>query len=81
MSFDPISGQGVFAALYGGLKAGTAVAAALNGRTELLDEYSARINDVWAIYRKRLRGIYQSERRWPAACFWSRSRDSCDIAN
>ncbi len=80
MSFDPISGQGIFAALHGGLKAGTAVAAALNGRTELLDEYSARINDVWAIYRKRLRGIYQSERRWPAACFWLRARDNGDIA-
>ncbi|HYZ48313.1 MAG TPA: FAD-dependent monooxygenase [Sphingomonas sp.] len=63
MCFDPISGQGILSALHGGLKAGTAVAAALDGRTELLTEYSARINDVWAIYRTRLRGIYQSERR------------------
>jgi flavin-dependent dehydrogenase len=81
MSFDPISGQGIFSALHGGLTAGTAVAAALNGRTELIDEYSARINDVWTIYRKRLRSIYQSERRWPAACFWSRWRDAGFAAN
>jgi flavin-dependent dehydrogenase len=81
MSFDPISGQGIFSALHGGLTAGTAVAAALNRRTELIDEYSARINDVWTIYRKRLRSIYQSERRWPAACFWSRWRDAGFAAN
>jgi flavin-dependent dehydrogenase len=69
--FDPISGQGIFSALHGGLAAGTAIAAALEGRMDKLEAYSASMAEVGDIYRARWRSLYRSERRWPAARFWT----------
>jgi flavin-dependent dehydrogenase len=74
MCFDPISGQGIFSALHGGFACGTAVIGALNREARKLDEYASQMNDVWNIYRARLRAIYRNERRWPAAGFWSCER-------
>ena len=71
MSFDPISGQGIFSALHSGLAAGTAVGAALNRDSTTLDDYASRMETVWNIYRARSRAIYKSERRWAAEPFWS----------
>lgn len=74
MSFDPLSGQGIFNALHGGMAAGQAVAAALQGNASGLAAYAARLEQVWAIYWARSRAIYASERRWPDQPFWSRMR-------
>lgn len=71
LCFDPISGQGIFAALRGGMAAGAAVAAALDGDEARLDAYGAELEQAWTIYRRRCRGIYRSEHRWAAAPFWS----------
>lgn len=70
MCFDPISGQGIFSALHGGFSAGTAIAAATEGRTEKLEEYSTSMAEVWDIYRSRWSALYRGERRWPTARFW-----------
>jgi flavin-dependent dehydrogenase len=69
--FDPISGQGIFAALRSGMAAGSAVAAARDGNELKLDAYAAELEQAWTIYRRRCRGIYRSEHRWAAAPFWS----------
>ena len=69
--FDPISGQGIFAALRSGMAAGSAVAAALDGDELKLDAYVGELERAWSIYHRRCRGIYRSEHRWAATPFWS----------
>jgi flavin-dependent dehydrogenase len=71
ISFDPISGQGIFAALHGGSEAADAVGAALDGERALLTVYARRLEEVWSIYRARREAVYMSERRWPDRPFWS----------
>lgn len=64
--FDPLSSQGIFHALYGGLRLGNALAG--GG----LDTYAAEIEAVWAAYRQHYHAYYAEERRWPDAPFWKR---------
>jgi flavin-dependent dehydrogenase len=71
LSFDPISGQGIFSALLSGLEAGLAVSDVLSGRTGAMEEYCARMETVWNTYRARRRLVYREERRWPKTPFWS----------
>lgn len=71
LSFDPLSSQGIFSALHGGMTAGLAVAAALRGDRTLMDSYAARLSEIRRIYLARLRSIYRSESRWPTEPFWS----------
>jgi flavin-dependent dehydrogenase len=74
ISFDPISGQGIFAALHSGAEAAQAVHAALGGESASLDAYGRRMTEVWSIYRSRRAAVYASEQRWPDRPFWSRWR-------
>ncbi len=71
ISFDPISGQGIFSALHSGMATGLAVADALNRDGAKRDDYSRQMENVWDIYRARSRAVYQSERRWAGEPFWS----------
>ena len=71
MCFDPVSGQGIFSALHGGFTAGTAVAAALGGGSDALDDYSRRMTEVWSISHARVRALYRNGQRWPASDFWT----------
>ena len=71
MSFDPLSSQGIFSALDGGMTAGLAVAAALDGQRERIASYAARLEEIRRIYVMRLGSIYRSERRWRSELFWS----------
>jgi flavin-dependent dehydrogenase len=73
MTFDPLSSQGIYTALYGGMKAAEAMDAALrrgdhcaNSHTETLD----RVFDTYIEYRHM---YYAGETRWPKISFW-RSR-------
>jgi flavin-dependent dehydrogenase len=73
LSFDPLSSQGIFNALYSGMKAGRAVHAALaskTGQPELLDEYRQRLEKVRSAYVARHRLVYASEPRWAHEPFW-----------
>jgi flavin-dependent dehydrogenase len=74
LSFDPISGQGIFAALHSAMDAAAAVDAALDGERALLDAYGSRMTEVWSIYRSRHAAVYASEQRWPDRPVWSRLR-------
>jgi flavin-dependent dehydrogenase len=71
LSFDPISGQGIFSALYGGLTAARAIDEALNGSDTKLREYSKWLNDIRRIYVARCRAVYCGERRWMSEPFWT----------
>jgi flavin-dependent dehydrogenase len=71
LAFDPVSGQGMFAALYGGMMAARAVAAALGGDSGAMVGYVERMERVRRAYRVQWVQAYRSEQRWPDAPFWA----------
>ena len=73
LSFDPLSSQGIFNALYSGMKAGEAASAALDGDAASAARYVAQLEAIRATYRARHRAAYAAERRWADHPFW-RSR-------
>ncbi len=72
LSFDPLSSQGVFNAMYTGLKGGQAVGAAIAGDLHLLTDYRERLRTIHAAYLAHRRSYYALERRWAAEPFWRR---------
>jgi flavin-dependent dehydrogenase len=72
LSFDPLSSQGIFTALYTGMKAGAAVDAALSGASGPIEAYAARLESIRAAYLGHWRTYYGAERRWPHRRFWAR---------
>jgi flavin-dependent dehydrogenase len=71
LAFDPVSGQGMFAALYGGMMAARAVAASIGGDHAAMAAYSDRMERVRRAYRAEWVGTYRDEQRWPDAPFWA----------
>jgi flavin-dependent dehydrogenase len=71
LSFDPISSQGIFSALHGGMTAARAVTKALDGDDSGLPAYAARLEDIRRIYLARWQALCRSEKRWPDAPFWA----------
>ncbi len=74
LSFDPLSSQGLFDALYTGLRGGEAVDAALTGDRSLAHGYGERLESVRAGYLRHHRVFYAEEARWPERPFWARRR-------
>lgn len=72
LSFDPLSSQGIFNALYTGMKCGEAVHAALNGQSGLLHAYTTQLEEIRTAYLRHYQQFYQSEQRWSGHSFWSR---------
>lgn len=72
-SFDPLSSQGLFNALYTGLAAGQAADRALAGDDAGAQAlHQRRLADIRAAYRAHLADWYGLERRWPQSPFWAR---------
>lgn len=71
LSFDPISGQGIFSALHGGMTAGRVPAAALDGDDTAFEAYAARLEKIREVYRAHTRSIYRDESRWATEPFWA----------
>lgn len=74
LTFDPISSQGIFNALYTGMKAGQAVHTALTGDLSAVDAYVERLKAIRAAYRRYHSFIYRSENRWADKPFWALRR-------
>ncbi len=72
LSFDPLSAQGLFNALYTGLAAAEASDRALRGDVRASADYNAELHRIAQAYRHHLRYWYGQERRWPEAPFWRR---------
>jgi flavin-dependent dehydrogenase len=72
VSFDPLSSQGLFNALYTGLAAAEAADRHLSGATEALTDYERAIADIWSAYRAQLALWYRAEGRWADRPFWRR---------
>jgi flavin-dependent dehydrogenase len=71
-SFDPLSSQGLLNALYSGLAAAEAADRQLSGNNDALPEYLLAMNQVYEVYRQRLRHWYAAETRWSDQPFWQR---------
>jgi len=72
LSFDPLSSQGLFNALYTGLAVAEASGRALAGEVRAAADYQDELARIEAAYRRHLRFWYGQERRWPEAPFWQR---------
>jgi flavin-dependent dehydrogenase len=72
ISFDPLSGRGVYNALNGGILAAKAIIARINGNGEALTEYSKWVNSQFANYLQMRNTFYSKEQRWPKSPFWRR---------
>jgi flavin-dependent dehydrogenase len=72
IAFDPLSGQGVYNALKGGILAAEAVIARLRGNKEAFIEYSEWINSQFSNYLRIRSAFYSKEQRWPHSPFWRR---------
>jgi flavin-dependent dehydrogenase len=70
MAFDPLSSQGIFNALYSGMKAGQTIDRALEGDTGAVPAYRARLDEIRTTYLARRRLYYSMERRWLENPFW-----------
>jgi flavin-dependent dehydrogenase len=74
ISFDPLSSQGIFNALYTGLAAAEAADRALDGHLQAHRQYNDELASIGAAYRRHLAFWYGQEQRWPQAPFWRRRR-------
>jgi flavin-dependent dehydrogenase len=72
LSFDPLSSQGLFNALYTGLAGAEAADRALSGDADALLAYAAALSPVRDAYRIHLQAWYGLERRWAERVFWER---------
>jgi flavin-dependent dehydrogenase len=73
LSFDPLSSQGIFNALYTGLAAAEAVERHLRLGTDFV-EYADQIGSIEQAYRARLAQSYGAERRFESSSFWANRR-------
>lgn len=76
VAFDPLSSQGLFHALYTGLRGAEAVLAADSGDTLALSRYGSRLRAIERTYHRNLLHYYRLERRWSDAPFWHRRHNS-----
>lgn len=72
LAYDPLSSQGILAALETGAQAAAAIGVYLDGDRAALGRYAQSINARWELYLASLRFFYGQERRWPASPFWQR---------
>lgn len=80
LAFDPLSSQGIFHALYTGLRAGEAIADALGGDGAALEAYDRRLDEIRAAYLRNRAAYYAAERRWARRPFWRRRGGGADHA-
>jgi len=72
LSFDPLSAQGLFNALFTGLAAAEAADRHLSGCQDAVPGYVEAIARIRLAYLRHLSFWYRAETRWPAAPFWQR---------
>jgi flavin-dependent dehydrogenase len=74
LSFDPLSSQGLFNAMYTGLAGAEAAQRHLLGAPDALPGYQAELGRIKDAYIAHLDAWYRQEARWPDAPFWQRRR-------
>jgi len=71
-TFDPLSSQGIFKALRGGIFASYAALDALRGDRTGVERYRRFVRDEYEEYLEIRAAYYAEEQRWPDAPFWKR---------
>jgi flavin-dependent dehydrogenase len=72
-SFDPISGQGIFAALLSGKRAAQALADDWPQTGASVTEYGVWLEFLWRRFLSDRRTYYETEERWRHHSFWRRT--------
>ena len=80
-SYDPLSSQGILAALTAGRAAAHAALKTLQGGREEPQLYERKSITEYAVYQRLLKTVYTAEQRWPRAAFWKRRHDMHTGAN
>ena len=70
LSFDPLSSQGIFNALYTGLAASESVDRFLRGEISNFAEYERQLGAIREAYDRHLKEWYRAETRWSGEEFW-----------
>lgn len=81
ISFDPLSAHGMTTALWTGVEAAKAVARAVGGENEALDDYARRLRLGVDHYCGDRRAIYARERRFTHHPFWQRRLHGAEPAD
>jgi flavin-dependent dehydrogenase len=79
LAMDPISSQGLFHALYTGLRGAECCAAALAGDETAVIGWQRRMDAIAESYLRNLSSYYGLERRWAKEPFWKRRVDAQDV--
>lgn len=72
LAFDPLSSQGIFHALYTGLRGAQTALTALGGDRGALPAWHQRLRSIHYTYQQHLAQCYTAETRWPDSPFWQR---------
>jgi flavin-dependent dehydrogenase len=72
LSYDPLSGRGIVAAMKWGKSVATTVATLLAGERDAGARYSVELEQSCLEYQSNLRRHYAAEGRWSASEFWRR---------
>jgi flavin-dependent dehydrogenase len=74
IAFDPLSSQGITNAVYTAHRAVEAIALHLSDPDEKhFREYAESLSSIFSTYLATRYDLYQRERRWPGAVFWTNS--------
>lgn len=69
-AYDPLTSQGIYKALAGGIKAGDAIARRLAGETGDFAAYGENLARAWEEYQGLRAHLYAREARWTDQPFW-----------
>lgn len=72
LSFDPLSSQGIFNALYTGMKGAHAIIELRSQPLASATAYTRQIASIRRAYVQHWQQMYLAEGRWPNAPFWAR---------
>ena len=73
-AFDPLSSQGLFHALYSGVRGAESIVAAMNGDPLALPAYGLQLAKIVEAYATNKQRFYGSETRFSNSAFWARRR-------
>ncbi len=72
LALDPLSSQGIFTALYGGVRVAAALCQELAGDRGAVVSFKEDIDRVYMAYSRNRNRIYAQEQRWPGSEYWRR---------
>ena len=78
-SFDPLSSQGIFNAMYTGLAAAESCYRFLNKEIDDFQEYDSVLKNVVKVYQNRIYHWYAMEKRWEESEFWKNRHQKIEV--